>query len=49
MLKNVVSAYVTRWVMLLGLVFVAIVVFMPEGLVPGIDRLRRRRRAAGTP
>lgn len=35
-LKNVVSAYVTRWVMLLGATFVAIVLFMPEGLVPGI-------------
>jgi branched-chain amino acid transport system permease protein len=46
MLKNVVSAYVTRWVMLLGFVFVAIVVFMPEGLVPGIARLRRHRLAA---
>jgi branched-chain amino acid transport system permease protein len=45
LLKNVVSAYVTRWVMLLGLVFVAIVAFMPEGLVPGIERLRRRRTA----
>ena len=46
MLKNVVSAYVTRWVMLLGLVFVAIVAFMPEGLVPGFYRLRLRRRAS---
>jgi branched-chain amino acid transport system permease protein len=46
MLKNVVSAYVTRWVMLLGLVFVVIMVFMPEGLVPGLDRLRRRRIVA---
>jgi ABC-type branched-subunit amino acid transport system permease subunit len=35
--------------MLLGLVFVAIVAFMPEGLVPGIERLRRRRRALGSP
>ncbi|HEU5320137.1 MAG TPA: branched-chain amino acid ABC transporter permease, partial [Methylomirabilota bacterium] len=40
-LKNVVSAYVTRWVMLLGAVFVLIVVFMPEGLVPGLARLWR--------
>jgi branched-chain amino acid transport system permease protein len=47
MLKNVVSAYVSRWVMLLGIVFVAIVVLVPEGLVPGIERLRRRRRVAG--
>jgi branched-chain amino acid transport system permease protein len=42
LLKNVVSAYVTRWVLLLGLVFVVIVLYMPEGLVPGIVRLRRR-------
>ena len=40
-LKNVVSAYVTRWMMLLGAVFVLIVILMPEGLVPGIPRLRR--------
>ncbi|HEY2027615.1 MAG TPA: branched-chain amino acid ABC transporter permease [Myxococcales bacterium] len=42
LLKNVASAYVTRWMMLLGIVFVVIVVFMPEGLVPGLARLRRR-------
>jgi len=42
LLKNVVSAYVTRWALLLGLVFVLIVLYMPEGLVPGIERLRRR-------
>ena len=29
-LKNYVSAYVERWNMLLGFVFVLIVVFMPE-------------------
>ncbi len=45
LLKNVASAYVTRWMMLLGIVFVAIVVLVPEGLVPGL--LRLRRRAAG--
>jgi branched-chain amino acid transport system permease protein len=44
LLKNVVSAYVTRWVLLLGVVFVVIVLYMPEGLVPGIERLRFRRR-----
>jgi len=37
--KNVVSAYVERWNFMLGAIFVAIVVFMPEGLVPGIARL----------
>lgn len=40
-LKNVVSAYITRWVMLLGAVFVLIVVFMPEGVVPGLSRAWR--------
>ena len=46
LLKNVASAYVTRWMMLLGVVFVAIVVFLPEGLVPGaLLRLRRRQAA----
>jgi branched-chain amino acid transport system permease protein len=39
--KNVVSAYVERWNFMLGAIFVAIVVFMPEGLVPGVARLAR--------
>ena len=39
--KNVVSAYVTRWNFMLGAIFVAIVIFMPEGLVPGAARLAR--------
>lgn len=43
LLKNVISAYITRWVMLLGAVFVLIVVFMPEGLVPGLSRVWRTR------
>lgn len=38
LLKNYVSAYVERWNMLLGFVFVFIVIFMPEGLVPGVRR-----------
>jgi branched-chain amino acid transport system permease protein len=37
-LKNYVSAYIERWNMLLGFVFVLIVVFMPDGLVPGLRR-----------
>jgi len=46
--KNVVSAYITRWNFMLGAIFVAIVVFMPEGLVPGAVRLVRSAwRAAG--
>jgi branched-chain amino acid transport system permease protein len=45
LLKNYVSGYVERWNMLLGLVFVFIVVFMPEGVVPGVKRLWLRFRS----
>jgi branched-chain amino acid transport system permease protein len=48
--KNVVSGYVERWNFMLGAIFVAIVVFMPEGLVPGAVRLARAAwRAVGRP
>jgi branched-chain amino acid transport system permease protein len=40
-IKNVVSAYITRWNFLLGAIFVAIVILMPEGIVPGTARLWR--------
>lgn len=40
-MKNVVSAYVVRWNLVLGVIFVAIISFMPEGLVPGSVRLWR--------
>jgi branched-chain amino acid transport system permease protein len=43
LLKNVASAYVDRWTMLLGVVFILIVMFVPGGIVAGIARLRRRR------
>jgi branched-chain amino acid transport system permease protein len=50
LMKNVMSAYVERWTLLLGVVFVLIVLFLPEGLVPGVRRLYRRvRKAWGTP
>jgi branched-chain amino acid transport system permease protein len=39
--KSVMSAYIERWNMLLGAIFVAIVILMPEGLVPGTARLWR--------
>jgi branched-chain amino acid transport system permease protein len=54
-MKNVVSAYVVRWNMVLGIIFVAIITFMPEGLVPGSVRLWKmgwqawRRRGAVAP
>lgn len=41
MMKNVASAYIERWNFVLGAIFVIIVVFMPEGLVPGMARLWR--------
>jgi branched-chain amino acid transport system permease protein len=39
LLKNYASAYLERWNMLLGLVFLFIVMVMPGGLVPGFSRL----------
>ena len=38
LLKNYVSAFIERWTMLLGFVFLMIVMFMPDGLVPGLQR-----------
>jgi branched-chain amino acid transport system permease protein len=46
LLKNYVSAYIERWNTLLGFVFVVIVVFMPDGVVPGVKRLWLRFRSA---
>jgi branched-chain amino acid transport system permease protein len=40
-MKNIASAYIERWNMVLGAIFVIIVIFMPEGLVPGSVRLWR--------
>lgn len=42
--KTVVSGFIERWNFLLGAIFVAIVIFMPDGLVPGTRRLVRRWR-----
>jgi branched-chain amino acid transport system permease protein len=44
LLKTYVSAYIERWTMLLGFVFVLIVMFMPDGLVPGLRRAWVRLR-----
>ncbi len=45
-MKNVVSAYVERWNMALGIIFVLIITFMPEGLVPGSVRIWKLAWAA---
>jgi branched-chain amino acid transport system permease protein len=53
--KTVVSGFIERWNFLLGAIFVAIVILMPEGLVPGSMRLwrmawrRRERRGSAVP
>ena len=39
LLKNYASAYVERWNMLLGAVFLLIVLMMPSGIVPGARRM----------
>ena len=38
-MKTVASAYIERWNLVLGAIFVTIVIFMPEGIVPGTRRL----------
>jgi branched-chain amino acid transport system permease protein len=43
-LKNYASAYIERWNILLGVVFLFIVIFMPAGLTPGLTALVRRLR-----
>jgi branched-chain amino acid transport system permease protein len=43
-LKNYASAFIERWNMMLGLVFLFIVIFMPSGLAAGLGSLLRRLR-----
>jgi branched-chain amino acid transport system permease protein len=45
-MKDIASAYIERWNFVLGAIFVIIVIFMPEGLVPGSVRLWRWAFAA---
>ena len=44
LLKNYASAYIERWNMLLGLVFLFIVLVMPTGIVPGLQKISARLR-----
>ncbi|WP_213738692.1 branched-chain amino acid ABC transporter permease [Bradyrhizobium sp. dw_411] len=54
-MKNVASSFVERWSLVLGLIFVLIIIFIPEGIVPGLARLKtgfggaRRIRAVPAP
>jgi branched-chain amino acid transport system permease protein len=38
LLKNIASGYIDRWIMLLGFVFLFIVLFVPNGIVPGVAK-----------
>jgi branched-chain amino acid transport system permease protein len=44
-MKNLASAYIDRWIMLLGFVYVFIVMFVPGGIVAGLSRLAVRLQA----
>jgi branched-chain amino acid transport system permease protein len=46
LLKNYASAYVERWNMLLGLVFLFIVLVVPTGIIPGLRKLAARKSGA---
>jgi branched-chain amino acid transport system permease protein len=46
--KNVVSTYVARWNILLGLIFVIVIMLMPNGLVPGCRQWWRAYQAKRT-
>jgi branched-chain amino acid transport system permease protein len=45
LMKNLASAYIDRWIMLLGFVYVFIVMFVPGGIVAGLSRLALRLQA----
>ena len=42
LVKTVVSSYVDRWASLLGLIFIVVVMVLPQGLIPGLLGLRAR-------
>ena len=44
LVKNVLSSYVERWYSVLGLIFIFAVVFMPQGLVPGLRLLLQKSK-----
>src|SRR6266576_2519958 len=42
-LENIVSLYTERWPTILGIAFVAIMIFAPEGILGKLQALQRRR------
>lgn len=49
LVTQVASVWVDRWTAVLGAMFVAIVLFMPQGVVPGLLQLWHRLAARGMP
>jgi branched-chain amino acid transport system permease protein len=47
LLQNTVSSYTERWPTVLGLVFIAVMIFAPEGIAGTIIRMKRRARRMG--
>ncbi|MCO5066752.1 MAG: branched-chain amino acid ABC transporter permease [Rhizobiaceae bacterium] len=45
-IKDIVSNYISHWHAFLGFIFILIIVFLPEGIVPGLGRGFGRNRAA---
>jgi branched-chain amino acid transport system permease protein len=45
LLKNIASAYIDHWIMLLGFFYLFIVMFVPGGIVAGLDRLSKSLRS----
>ena len=45
LLKNIASAYIDHWIMLLGFFYLFIVMFVPGGIVAGLDRLSKGLRS----
>lgn len=46
LVRLVASTYIDRWFTLLGVIFIVAVLFMPQGIVPGVRALFRKRRPA---
>lgn len=44
LVKIILSSYLDRWYSVLGVIFILAVIYMPEGLVPGVVRIFARRK-----
>jgi len=44
LLKNLVSVYTQRWLLILGAVYIGTIVYAPEGIVGAVRQLRTSKR-----